>query len=111
MNYIKERNQLVCCSNENCQFWDNNENIKNCEASVRSLPAIASCSAYLPIVDHFCLHCSVLIKTFDGFHKGVVIDKIQPGYGSKHDTEVFCMALCDKCISKLKKQSKIVKIL
>jgi hypothetical protein len=40
------------------------------------------------------------------YHDGIV-DKIAAGYGSKFDTEIFIIGICDDCMEKLKDGNKI----
>lgn len=43
-----------------------------------------------------------------GMYNGGVVDKISAGYGSKHDTDMFIVAICDDCITALKEKKKIM---
>ena len=42
-----------------------------------------------------------------GSYKDGIVDKIAAGYGSKFDTEMFIIAICDDCMEKLKTANKV----
>ena len=68
-----------------------------------------------------CMICDKIIQTLESpckaenekeLHSRLMwddglIDVISAGYGSIHDEDVFLIGICDKCISKLKKDKKI----
>lgn len=39
---------------------------------------------------------------------GGIVDKIAANYGSKHDSDMFYIGICDECINILGKQDKII---
>ena|SRR5260221_121724 len=63
-----------------------------------------------------CLCCDKKIKAIHpehtkhpesgAYHDGIV-DKIAAGYGSKFDTEMFIIAICDDCMDNLKAANKL----
>lgn len=42
-----------------------------------------------------------------GSYSGGTVDKISIGYGSIYDTDQYVIALCDKCLTRLKEENKI----
>ncbi|MEK6829036.1 MAG: hypothetical protein AABY15_02835 [Nanoarchaeota archaeon] len=66
--------------------------------------------------DRPCICCDKKIKPIhaettrfpqSGMYHGGTVDKISAGYGSNVDGDMFIIALCDECIERLKKESKI----
>lgn len=63
-----------------------------------------------------CIVCDKQIKgcnfdqSSDTIHywDGGTVDVISPGYGSSHDEDLYYIALCDECITKLKDKGKII---
>lgn len=63
-----------------------------------------------------CICCDAKIKTLhpettrfpqSGMYDGGTVERISSGYGSKHDTDMFIIAICDDCIDRLKKENKV----
>ena len=73
------------------------------------------------VINHTCAICeSKTIKPIEGKHTNPlkleagmwdngVVEKISFGYGSKHDTTSYYIAICDDCIDRLEKQGLAVK--
>jgi len=63
-----------------------------------------------------CICCNVKIKPIhpemirfpqSGMYHGGIVDKISAGYGSDKDGDMYIIAICDKCIGKLKSKNKL----
>jgi len=66
--------------------------------------------------DRPCICCGEKIKPIHpemnhfpqtGMYENGIVDKISAGFGSQFDGDMFIIAICDKCIEKLKKENKI----
>lgn len=64
-----------------------------------------------------CICCNKNVEPLDpeyirrpesGMYKNGIVDKIAAGYGSKFDTDMFIIAVCDDCVEKLKAEKKIL---
>ena len=67
-------------------------------------------------VQHECICCDNKITKIDGLkhdddYTGMygdgLIQKIEAGFGSIHDGDMFYLALCDDCIKSKQKQNKL----
>lgn len=64
-----------------------------------------------------CICCDTKIKPIDpeyirrpesGMYHGGIVDKVSGGYGSKHNTEMYIIAICDPCLDRLKAEKKLL---
>lgn len=64
-----------------------------------------------------CICCDTKIKPIDpeyirrpesGMYHDGIVDKVSGGYGSKHDTEMYIIAICDPCLDRLKAEKKLL---
>jgi hypothetical protein len=109
MKYQKERNENIPCGNDKCQFFKQNNEIQNCDAEAGGEPAVASCKVYVPQIDPpKCLICNKKLESDKTFGSvGGIVDNISAGFSSIHDGKIFCITMCDACISILEKEQRI----